>query len=412
MELTIVLIKLIVFILVLFILYKVYKIFSIRNRVDIVILAGNRKCERPYKNWKLHGEAKLFHANGKIARIEQFKYGIPIYPILTFDEEGNEDLKIFQDNIGDIETEKHYKQDILVYESKTKSEGIQIEEWVKTYQINGVIKRDEYSKKIKEWGFAEKRIEGRYLEYDEYGLLESELNIKNEKWRNVKFYFAGKIRKEENWFDTQREGIFSKYNDKGILREQFLYHNNQIVSKRRYYKNGNLHYQTPMFYNKYDELIGSKNGPNEYYYKNGNKRYIGYLKDGKNEGIVETFRKNGIKKTKTSYCNGIKSGIEKIYNRNGFLKLEISYKNNKKDGIFKTYRQHWFDWIYPEVSTDMVAIESEVPYKNGIIDGVAKTYYDDESIKSEVVFENGIKINVKKYEKGEKTLSRLELMKF
>lgn len=192
-------------------LYKIYRLFSKRNRIDVEILPSNRKCEKPYKNWKLHGEAKLYHPNGMIARIEKYEYGKLINPIQTFNDKGEEDLKIFFNKTENTTKEEHYKQNILVFENEIKNEEKITKERKKTYSINGTIKSDEYTKSIEIWssshcfqgGFIKERIEGRYLEYDDYGILKSEVVIKNKNQKNIKFYSSGKLVKEENYFDDK-----------------------------------------------------------------------------------------------------------------------------------------------------------------------------------------------------------------
>ena len=118
-----------------------------------------------------------------------------------------------------------------------------------------------------------------------------------------------------------------------------------------------------------------------------------YLKNGIKTGVEKFYRTNGCIYKTIVYKNGVRNGIAKKYNQQNNLKVTISYKNDEKNGVAISYGGH--SWNNHKIG--------RVPYKKGIIDGMAKTYYDDKSVKSEVVFENGRKISVIKYKKGEKT---------
>ena len=109
-------------------------------------------------------------------------------------------------------------------------------------------------------------------------------------------------------------------------------------------------------------------GLTEGYYKNGQLKYKGNIKDDEMNGLTEGYYKNGQLEYKGSYTNGIQSNICEFYYesgqlnerhhhkksgnlglkdgrsvtyfKNGKLKRKGNYVNDKKDGVWEFYKKN------------------------------------------------------------------------
>lgn len=75
------------------------------------------------------------------------------------------------------------------------------------------------------------------------------------------------------------------------------------------------------------------------YYKNGNIKIKGSLKNGKRDGDWSYFYQNGKLWSWGEYTEGVRNGASSVYYENGVLKMEGNYLNNKQVGLWKFYNE-------------------------------------------------------------------------
>lgn len=391
------------------------------------------KSITPYDNNLPYGECITYYENGNIKtkeyrtiiKIQKFgkKYRKSVLDgeKITFSEKGDIEFRsigsyqnnkeivrtyqILTSNRHDIEDDSQPKEEVLTSESVFDYDNDTLE--TKSYFLNGVRKsivRIEYDKTkavdehtresitlFDEWGdLAEEKIYelGKLVEHREY----KRGKIYYENIRGViKDYNAnGTLNMIRSYSNGALNGVYQKYVD-GKLSEKILYEYGKKTKERLYFPNGNILWEAPALNNDYSDK--NRSGWERFFYKTGELHREIYLKNGIKTGVEKFYRTNGCIYKTIVYKNGVRNGIAKKYNQQNNLKVTISYKNDEKNGVAISYGGH--SWNNHKIG--------RVPYKKGIIDGMAKTYYDDKSVKSEVVFENGRKISVIKYKKGEKT---------
>ena len=88
---------------------------------------------------------------------------------------------------------------------------------------------------------------------------------------------------------------------------------------------------TPLISQEIDHIIKT--------YKNGQKWYEGYLKDGKVDGLFTFWYRNGQKSYEENYKNGLRNGKFTGWFENGNISSEKYFKNNKREGKWTT----WYD---------------------------------------------------------------------
>jgi antitoxin component YwqK of YwqJK toxin-antitoxin module len=101
----------------------------------------------------------------------------------------------------------------------------------------------------------------------------------------------------------------------------------------------------------------------------------GYLK-GREHGIWKKFYPNGRLQEKRTYNNGQKVGVYNAFWGNGSKKLAYLFKNDEYDGLC-------LEWNREGKLVKMMH------YKAGYEEGSQKLFYDDGTIKSNYVIENG-----------------------
>src|ERR1700739_1305058 len=115
-------------------------------------------------------------------------------------------------------------------------------------------------------------------------------------------------------------------------------------------------------------------------------------KNGKAEGLAKQYNKmfGGTLEFTTPYVNGMKNGVEKHYeggDGNTVTGL-YTFVNDTETGTEKHY--------YPDGKN----IEFEYSYANGVKNGAAKEYYENGKIKTEMTYNRGAIIAMKKYDEN------------
>jgi antitoxin component YwqK of YwqJK toxin-antitoxin module len=208
-------------------------------------------------------------------------------------------------------------------------------------------------------------------------------------WR--RFFPNGKVKDEITYVNSRPNGYYKTYYENGQVQEEGTWKSNRNIGAfKRYYENGQV--QQDFNFNN----SGKREGKQVYYYENGQVMIEGEWSAGKESGIIKEYYENGDLKAEKAFVDGgldvantktyePKNPIEKkdeladapvkivkvskdempnigVFDGNGYHKMYNQNKQLSKDGYFKNYR---------------------------LMDG--KWYKYDE---------NGILINIEKYEKG------------
>ena len=76
------------------------------------------------------------------------------------------------------------------------------------------------------------------------------------------------------------------------------------------------------------------------YHENGQLRFKGNYKDGKEDGLVERYDENGQLEFKLNYKDGKQDGLTETYYKNGQLQYKTNFKDGKEDGLSERYDEN------------------------------------------------------------------------
>ncbi len=258
--------------------------------------------ERNFKNGKQDGRYTSYYQSGKVRVQGDFVNGKQDGKWKYFDEKGK---------VTALEN----------YENGQK-EG----KWwkKKTYQNQIISMVIEHYKDNQLFGHAEQKGEDGKLNWErEY--------TNNISYTHKGYYPNGKLYIEKTLVDGKLDGKELIYNQNGILLTQRLFREDQLQEEVGYYENGNKKYLNSYKYRK-------RNGLFERYDEKGIKTEEGNYKDDYKSGVWKTYSAHdGSLITETTFVNGIKNGITKNYNVANKVSSEGNYKNNEKDGVWKHY---------------------------------------------------------------------------
>lgn len=288
------------------------------------------------------------------------------------------------------------------------------------------------------------------------GQIKSEINFVYGKANGqLKTYFEdGKIAEISNWTNGSRDGQAKYFYDHGIIYQEETYKNGKLEGEQRtYFDNGQLRttiiYQDDLVWrvlvtndslgNKLDELtIDNGNGVLNTYYSNGkiqsktsfdkgtpngkSKLFFesgkaqGYMTfvNGHKDGELLLFHENGKIARNALFKDDIIVGIEKQYNQDGRLISETSYKENLTTEDIKKLSDGIFQAVYEAIDPlglgkgimngpskayyDNEQLKSEQYYFDGLQDSIFREYYDNGVIKTDIFFDGNYKSN-KRYER-------------
>ncbi|MES2545290.1 MAG: tetratricopeptide repeat protein [Bacteroidota bacterium] len=209
--------------------------------------------------------------------------------------------------------------------------------------------------------------EGKYKLLTKEGIVEGELNFKNDELDGVQKYFdeKGNITEQKNLVNGKLDG---KY---------IFYYSNGNISTERTYKAGEL------------------NGMGTTYYVNGGKDCEVNFTNGERNGKLICQYPNGSKKTESNIVNGKFSGLSLNYNEAGDLTQSYSYLNDLFDGKCIEYY-------------DGKIVKSEAVYKEGKTQGSYKSYFSNAVLEKENFYENGkLKKSISYFANGKKSLESI-----
>ena len=109
------------------------------------------------------------------------------------------------------------------------------------------------------------------------------------------------------------------------------------------------------------------------------KRFVNYNHETKT-GKVITYFKDGEKKTVGFYKNGRRDSLYRSWYINGKPELEIWYNNGKKDGMYKYYRYEG-------------PIYREIEYKDDQKNGLYQEFWSNGNIKYSIEYDKGLQLD-------------------
>ena len=114
------------------------------------------------------------------------------------------------------------------------------------------------------------------------------------------------------------------------------------------------------------------------------KMDLGYIKNGKKEGLWTWWFENGEKKNEGTFKDGKENGLHKWWYENGHKSEERTYKNGIKDGL-------WTKWY----NNGQKGIEET--YKDGELNGLETHWYENGQKSSEKTYKDGKFISKKEW---------------
>jgi len=295
--------------------------------------------------------------------------------------------------------QKIYFKEQLIEEGKYKN-GNEIGDW-KSYYITGELKEKKtyisihYLSRCSRDTNPLKMITAETKRYYKSGQLKETRTYVNGKKSNEwkSFYENGEI-KEIIDYANQVYNEGRKYYKTGQLKEKKTYNlKDSIIHYQNYYKNGQLKITNYYKGNKESATYNlDRNWINgiplsskslvflparewKYYYDNGQLKELKKFKDGRYNGVCKSFNEKGNIVETGKYYKGNKMGVWNYY-KNGKLKLSETYKiKNTKFGKRILLRR------------GLVRFSNNKPvYVESIIVGERKKYYDNEQLKSRLIY--------------------------
>lgn len=172
----------------------------------------------------------------------------------------------------------------------------------------------------------------------------------------------------------KKQGVWKKYDDKGVLLYEGTFANDVPVGEfKYYYSNGKLK-STTCF------IQGVHKVHTVMYDEQGKKASEGNFIDQQKDSVWNYYASSGkIIKTE-GYKNGKKDGEWKTFStQTGILLEECTYADDKLNGTMRTY------FADGKIST-------RLDYIDGKMNGLAETYYPGEQIFIRGMYHNGLKI--------------------
>jgi len=308
-----------------------YKVGVVKDYYE----SGNIKIEWNYRHGKVNGVANQYFENGDLLGEWNYKNGQ--YDGLSKEYFDNGKLKgewNFEEGKQQGITRKYYRDGTLRGEWNYKNG--QLDGFTRKYYGNGQLRWEGNLEK----GLQEGVVKGYYLS----GNLEEERSYSNGKREGVikQFYESGILKGEWSYSDGKRDGITKQYYESGKLNLEEVYKDAKLLDEQGelkngeqkiYYENGNLH-----LFENYKN--GIEEGIQKVYWKDGglkqewfydNNELVSFKKFDKEGNIKADYKGNDIEAIEYNnqaygiYVNGdnLEKGLELVEKA-----LSIDAKNN------------------------------------------------------------------------------------
>ena len=244
---------------------------------------------------------------------------------------------------------------------------------------------------------------GRLTHYHDNGNVAIRLNVRRGRLHGLweEFFENGDIDYWCTFANGKRDFYDEKYDKYGRLISSSCWLNDQLHGTFKRYELNNLvehaEYQaglrhglfelyastkTTLFHGRY--LEDQPHGWHVYRHENGKRKEEQCWDEGVRIGQWRTFYESGKVERDIHYEKGVKVGEHKLYYENGSLEMIAKIVNGEPHGATYTYDP------YGKLSISQ-------QYKNGVLHGVERMFHTDQSLFSEIVWDEGKKISEVSY---------------
>ena len=362
------------------------------------------KDEIEYKNDKRNGTSKTYFANGQLSTVSFYDDDVLQDYQYDYNSKGIlQSVYYFADGDKDGYARIYYPNGKLNYEEKYTSGWI---EQVTQYDTAGrplPTIRFENGKGIYKLFYPNGKTyfelplehgvwEGIQKSFFPNGNIMSEITYKNDKKEGpAKYYYiSGKVSSEGSFFDDVKVGRWKSYDEKGFMDEQEDYVEGNLNGTGKYYEDGKLTREIQYKDGEREGVLRCYGNTGELafelYYEDGLITSYSYLDKNKKllpaiqlknfTGVIETYYSSGIKSARIEVAGGYYHGKYSLFNEKGTLVFEATDEYGFANGETKTY--------YDNGQLKTVSVT-----ERDINIGVAKEYFPDGKLKSEASYEAG-----------------------
>ncbi len=328
-----------------------------------------------YKEFYENGQPKKeFLLNGtKVDKVIEYHPNGKMQSETFYDNKEQTDKYVYYNESGEKYFEERYRNGKVragYQYTKNNTEPTEVSISKKEFEIKDL---DGNTRMI--GAFAKGMMNGEWTYFDSNGLIKTKQHFEDDLTKGLRYdYERGKI-----------NGIY--YQEKGNL-----------IGLYEGFSDENLFVK--MYFNQ-----GQRNGPYQYFYRNGNVDYEGYLIDGKaylkhfsyfQDGTIckeaeyfedylinlKNFNKDGTLESEISYAN--KNGLTTYTENGGLVKVTVEHKNGIRNG----------NLIIKDKSDDLILTST---YVNDVIHGKYIKYYPNQKLALEGEYYNGKNNGLFKY---------------
>ncbi len=198
---------------------------------------------------------------------------------------------------------------------------------------------------------------------------------------------------------TLHAELFTDHFENGVVKTQIEYLKGTRTETAEGVKDGleKVYYNTGQLAFEVNNVKGLRDGPLNWYDREGNHLEVIHYQKGKRHGMNKIFYSDGTLRIEVNYINDNKVGPEKYYFSTGKLASEVIFKNGQKEGLQKEYNEDG-------------TLNNDVMYKHGYKEG-EKRWYDKEGkvIRTEL-YKMDRPINVMKKAQAKKPDATIEVL--
>lgn len=202
------------------------------------------------------------------------------------------------------------------------------------------------------------------------------------------YYPSGQISEEIPFKDNKKHGTKKIYEPDGKLTKEIYYEKGVKIWQKEY--------------DEYENLVKETS-----YYSNGNIWTEAFYEDGK-KILKQEYDENGNLRNKEEYKNDkiVSSEFSTFTDKGVLLTIKTKYFDDNKevereeefyinDSLYNIYKYNKNDILIEEIGY----------LKSGKEKSDEKYYYENGNLKREIIFKNGIQIEVKEYDKDGNVIS-------
>ena len=244
---------------------------------------------------------------------------------------------------------------------------------------------------------------GRLTHYEDNGEVAIKLNVRRGRLHGLweEFFANGEIEYWCTFSNGKRDLYDESYDEYGWLTSSNCWLDGELHGTRKSWVKGRLdreeeyrhgkrhgltqHFGLPLvtrFRGRY--VNGEPDGWHVSRYDNNKTKKEYHWDKGIRTDRCRTFYECGQLEHEYFYDNGVLSGESRSYFDNGVLGMITKFENGKQHGV--TYLYH------PNGKLNISR-----HYKNGMLDGVERIFHVDQSLSSEIVWDEGKKISEVSY---------------